>query len=172
MKTFDVIILFLLFLLLLPACRTSQQASLAPQPSMNNRYNSAGPPAIVYKTLGNYDENVPVIMNDARTAIVSYPDPTDLGPYSKPTPLRNGYLLDNRGINQNVAFLRYTYDEYRSLPQPPTLSELLANIIDKYPLAELIRCGYRHQYAKLVDAMNLLIESNFANCERIQTQQQ
>ncbi|MDR2497626.1 MAG: hypothetical protein LBD21_10930 [Tannerellaceae bacterium] len=164
-------IITIIILSFIAACSTSRQAAQsASQTSvtgMNNSNASAGPPAIVYKTTADYADNVPVTMNAARTAIVSYPDPTDLGQHSKPTPLRNGYLLDNRGINENVAFLRYTYDEYSRLPHPPTLAELQANIIDKNPLAELIRCGYRHQYPDIVEAMNRLIQSGFTGCERI-----
>ena len=38
----------------------------------------SSPPVYIYKTREDYSHLVPVIMNDARTTIVSYPHPRDL----------------------------------------------------------------------------------------------
>ncbi|MBZ0241928.1 MAG: hypothetical protein K8F24_01820 [Bacteroidales bacterium] len=39
---------------------------------------SAGPPTIVYKTTGDFDELVPVQIADDQSSIVSFPHPSDL----------------------------------------------------------------------------------------------
>ena len=70
---------------------------------------ASGPPVLVYKTKANYNNLVPVILSDGKTEIVSYPHPKDLIKGSRfPLPfiLNDGYLLDNRGIGKNVAFLK------------------------------------------------------------------
>lgn len=129
-----------------------------------------GPQAIIYKTQKDYSKNVPVTMNKERTQIVSYPAPTDIyyrGELSYPTPLKDGYLLDNRGIGINVAFLSYTYEEYSKLKTAPSMDELKEQIIDFYPLTELWNCGIRSQYKNEVKELNELIDQGFKGCKKI-----
>ena len=38
------------------------------------------PKAVIYKTNGDYNDNVPVNLNADRTSFVSYPDPSDVSP--------------------------------------------------------------------------------------------
>jgi len=126
--------------------------------------------AVVYKTTIDLMDYVPVIMNESRTKIISYPAPTDLfyeGKLSKPAILRNGYLLDNRGITENVVFLNYTYEAYSNLKTAPPFNEMLRNIKDKYPLKELIYCGSRYQYKDEVKELNAIIDADFPNCKKI-----
>ncbi len=114
-------------------------------------------PILVYKTKNDYSNLVPVFLNDDRTEIVSYPDPKDIKVGSKfflPTSLQDGYLLDNKGIGKNVAFLKYTYEEYSKLKNLPTLEELYNNIIDKNPLIELCDCGNKSKYVDLEKQLN------------------
>lgn len=170
MKSIHLLLLLLPFML---ACRSGKPTSGQLSTSMNEPSFAPGPAAIVYKTTKNYDNNVPVMMNEARTAIVSYPDPRDVyrnGKPTCPTPLANGYLLDNRGIGANVAFLSYTYEEYHQLAKAPSLSELMEHIIDKYPLAEAWNCGLRSQYKEEVKELNRHIENQFKGCKSIQAQ--
>ncbi|GAB6011099.1 hypothetical protein [Viscerimonas tarda] len=133
----------------------------------SGRSFAAGPQAIVYKTVKDYTNNVPVIMDGSKTTIVSYPAPSDIyynGKLAKPSPLKNGYLLDNRGINENTVFLKYTYEEYSQLKEAPSMQEMLSKITDKYPLAELIDCGLRSQYKDEINELNRLIDKGF-KCE-------
>ncbi len=126
-------------------------------------------PAVIYKTIRDFSDYVPVIMDEDRTRIVSYPDPTDLtlnGKPAKPTPLLNGYLLDNRGINKNVVFLKYTYETYIKMTSPPSLNDMMANILEKYPLAEMYTCGFRNEFTDLVKDMNVIIANGFQNCRK------
>ena len=131
-----------------------------------------GPQALIYKTKANYNNLVPVTLTDDKTQIVSYPDPTDIvldNKYPTPTTLNNGYLLDNRGIGSNVAFLKLTYEEYSKLKSVPTLNELQGLIIDKDPLIELCDCGNKKAFSNPVNQINLLIDSNRLRtiCKRI-----
>jgi hypothetical protein len=93
---------------------------------------------VVYKTKKNYDRNVPVILNTEKTMVVSYPDPADIKaarPY--PIHLKSKYLLDRRGINRNVAFLKLTYRQYSKLKIAPDPNFILSNLIlDKDPILE------------------------------------
>lgn len=87
------------------------------------------PRAIIYKTDGDYINNVPVTMNDDRTQIVSYPAPTDITEQSTPIELTEGWLLDRRGISKNSVFTRYTYSEYSQLAEVPSLQQLMESIL-------------------------------------------
>ena len=112
---------------------------------------------LVYKTKKNYNNLVPLLLNDDKTQIVSYPDPKDVkvgSAFLLPTSLQNGYLLDNKGIGKNVAFLKYTYEEYYNLKTLPTLKELYNNIIDKNPLIELCDCGDKSRHEDLEKQLN------------------
>jgi hypothetical protein len=105
-----------------------------------------GPQTIVYKTKKDYYNLVPVLLSDDKTEIISYPHPIDIkvgDTYVTPTKLNEGYLLDNRGIGKNVAFLNMTYEQYSKLDRVPTLEELQNMIVDKNPLEVMctrIRC--------------------------------
>ncbi len=126
--------------------------------------------ALVYKTRKDYSQFVPVIMNDAKTEIISYPDPTDVyykGALAFPTVLAKGYLLDNRGISPNVAFLNYTYQEYSKLKGSPAMGTLINKIMDKNPLLELWNCGLRTNFKNEVEEINVLINNNFADCKQV-----
>ncbi len=104
---------------------------------------SVTPGLVIYKTAGNYNDKVPVNLNNSKNALSSYPDPKDLisgGVLMTPTILHKGYLRDNRGIGTNTAFTNYTYSQYSKLPSVPSATDLLNSIIDKDPLTELWTC--------------------------------
>lgn len=124
----------------------------------------ASPVVYLYKTRGDYAHRVPVLMDAAKQQIVSYPHPKDLWQGDKlrlPTPMQDGYLLDNKGISPQVAFLTYTYEEYSLLPEAPSMEQLMANILDKNPLIELHECGRRADYKELVPELNAKIKAGF-----------
>jgi hypothetical protein len=123
---------------------------------------TAGPPTIVYKTKEDYSNLVPVLLSGDKTKIVSFPHQSDLKAgdnYLTPTSLKGGYLLDNRGINANVAFLKLTYEEYSRLTTPPSLDELFKLISIKDPLLELCNCGNRNAFTNVADQLNQMIEA-------------
>lgn len=125
---------------------------------------TASPAVIVYKTKADYSNRVPVLMDEAKEQIVSFPHPDDLyyqGRLAKPTSLDGGYWLDNRGIGRNVAFLSYTYEEYSALQQIPSVEELMDHIIDRDPITEWHVCGTRADYSDIVTELNALIKKGF-----------
>jgi hypothetical protein len=127
-------------------------------------------PILVYKTKKDYAQYIPVIMDKEKTRIVSYPDPSDVyyeGKLAYPTPLENGYLLDNRGIGPNVAFLNYTYEAYSRLKTAPTMEQLMNSMLDKNPLLELWNCGQRNLFKNEIQELNLLIEKGFPGCRQL-----
>lgn len=73
--------------------------------------------------------------------------------------LNRGYLLDNKGINVNTAFLKYTYEEYARLRQIPTPDELYRSIIDKDPIVEMWNCGRKGESGDMVVQLNDAIDN-------------
>ncbi len=119
------------------------------------------PRAIIYKTNGDYRDNVPVTLNAAGTALVSFPSPSDLTDQSTPLPLADGYLLDRRGVTMNTRFTRYTYDRYRALITPPAPATLIDSIIPSARVTELHRLDITPQQAMGdTAAVNDLIRRN------------
>lgn len=125
------------------------------------------PPVMIYKTKRDRKENVPVILSDDRSSIVSYPSTGDVyykGELAYPVELASGYLLDQRGINARVAFLDYTYEEYSRLEATPLPEILVSHIIDKDPLIELYSC----KCARDTTVINEMIrEGNWKECKRL-----
>lgn len=159
----------LLSMILLTACHTEKKAaeSQAPQgngdgtsvtmTSNDSQVSVASPKLFIYKMKKDYSQHVPVTLSADKKTITSYPHPRDLytnGKLAVPTKLNDGYWLDNRGINANVAFLSYTYEEYAALNEVPAVSELYKKIIDKDPLKEMWDCGRRHQFQDPVSELN------------------
>jgi len=137
--------------------------------TMGQHISSA--PCIIYKTKADYSHRIPVVMNEKKSAITSYPDKKDIyyqGRLAYPAELADGFLLDNRGIGANVAFLDYTYEEYQKLEQTPTADQLMKRILDKDPVTEMYRCGNRSQYEDIVNDLKKLITSgNLSSCKKI-----
>ena len=126
--------------------------------------------ALVYKTRADYFNRVPVLMNAEKDRILSYPDPTDLiygTVLALPIRLKNGYLLDNRGIGIHVAFLTYTYETYHALSKVPPLNQLMDSLLDRNPLTELWDCGARSLYKNEVYELNALIDRGFPNSKAL-----
>lgn len=150
--------------MLLGACKTNK----VQQETAKNftAVNVPGPRALVYKTKANYANLVPVILSKDKTSIISYPDPSDIRAAIeslRPTQLANGYLLDNKGINEDVAFLNITYEEYAALKQNPGAEVLMSKIKDKDPLIALCDCGNKKAINDITTKMNALIEQNVLN---------
>lgn len=121
-----------------------------------------GPPVIVYKTKKDYSTNVPVTLTMDRKNISSYPGIKDLkikGKFAYPTPLKDGFLLDRRGISERVAFLDITYEEYSKLEKTPSSDELKNMILDDDPLEEMYFCGSRNSFRNVEKEVNEIIES-------------
>lgn len=156
------------------SCSTAPKNSTATnkeKPKETELDFSAGEPTIVYKTKRDYYTKVPVVLSEDKRKIISYPHPKDIYYKEKlavPIKLSNGYLLDNRGIRENTAFLNINYEEYAKLTSAPKLAEMEKMIIDKDPISEICNCGNRDQFENEVDELNNLINTNQLNkCKRI-----
>lgn len=154
------------------SCKTQKKVDdMSSKKEIVNIDYSAGPTTFIYKTKGDYFKNVPVTLSDDKTEIVSYPHPKDVyykGELAYPSILENGYLLDNRGVSVNVAFLNLTYDEYSKLEKPPTVDSLFIMIINNDPLVELYDCGNRHQYKDDVVELNRIIKKKqLVKCKKV-----
>jgi len=134
------------------ACKTKQAATGS---------TSTGAPVVVYKTKTDYSKYVPVTLSADKASIVAYPSPKDVyynGKLALPTALNKDYLLDNRGINPNSAFLNITYEEYSKLKEVPPLAELYQQIKDKDPFTEIYNLGERSRFKNEVAEINKMIE--------------
>jgi hypothetical protein len=90
------------------------------------------------------------------------------GNLAYPTLLNDGYLLDNRGIGPNVAFLSITYEQYSKMVKTPSSSELFELIIEKDPLIEMFQCGNRSKYSEIEKELNELISSGkISTCTKL-----
>ena len=159
MRTIIALILVALF-----GCKTNNKATQAKTETQEfSPQYVTGVHAMVYKTKANYNNLIPVELSDDKTKIVSYPGPGDVRSqdgYQTPTPLNKGYLLDNRGIGKNTAFLKMTYEEYAKLQTAPTVQELFNMIIEKDPLTELVDCGNKTAFKNITAQLNQLIDGN------------
>lgn len=163
-----------LCLLLLCGCCSRKEAAEIVQasPVVDSPVAATGPPAIVYRTSVDVGDAVPITLSPDRSEVVSYPHPSDLkrgGEYPLPTPLGEGYLLDNRGIGPNTVFLKWSYAEYAALPKPPSLEELMAAIKHRDPFVEMYDCGVRSEYLDPVKELGELTRAgSWANkCKRL-----
>ena len=134
--------------------------------TISENTSNSGPPCIVYKTNSDFDKLVPVTLNDQKTEIISYPAISDIyykGNFAYPTKLSDGFLLDNRGIDKNVAFLKLTYEEYSKLKNTPSTEELRKMIVSDNPLKEMYSCGSKYKYKNLIESIDNIIKNNELN---------
>jgi hypothetical protein len=144
---------------ILTSCCTAKKAENA-QPITGA--GIPGPKVIIYKTTKDYSKLVPVTLGDDKKSIASYPDIKDIyfdGLLAYPTQLNDGFLLDNRGISANVAFINLTYEEYSKLPATPSPDELMKIIIDKQPLSVMYNCGPRSAFKQMETELNAKIDA-------------
>jgi hypothetical protein len=130
-----------------------------------------GPPVIIYKTKADYYDMVPVTLSEDKSKIVSYPGARDLykgDELALPTHLHNGYLLDNRGIDQNVAFLNISYEKFTKMQRVFTAGQLYEMILDKDPLTEMYNCGKKSKFKNEVSELNEIIDKgSFEECQTL-----
>ena len=155
----------LIAILILVSCKTNREFTQTKEISHVSIVSTEKDRAhlIVYKTKADYNNYIPVILSDNKSEIISYPATSDVvstNEFLKPTLLNNGYLLDNKGINRNVAFIKITYEEYAKFQSVPTLKELFSLIIDNDPLIEIYDCGIRTNLIDDVKKLNNLIDKN------------
>lgn len=145
---------------------SSSVAVVAPAVTGGKRPSAVVAKTRIYKTNGDYNDNVPVTLNADGTAVVSYPAPSDLAGAS-PVSIRDGYLLDRRGVGKNTAFTRYTYTEYSRFSQPPAPEELLKAVIPGAKVIEIIEMPFATGTPDAASRCDSLIVAGFPGCSRI-----
>lgn len=130
-----------------------------------------GPKAIIYLTRSDYFYNVPVILSADKKTLVSYPDPRDLtvnGKLCLPTRLEKEYLLDNRGITPDAAYISMSYEAYSKLLQAPSSEEIMNMIVDKNPFRRMYLGNVKSSYQDIENQLNTIITSgNLKNLKRV-----
>lgn len=142
-------------------CKKTTPPAAPPAPVVQVKAK-AGPPVIIYKTKKDYSQNIPVGLSPDKKTLASFPAVGDIyynGVLATPQLLNDGYLLDNRGIGPDVAFLSITYAEYSRLKKTPPADSLFKLIIDKDPLTEMYNCGIRYDYDDIIGELNTKIKN-------------
>ena len=156
---------------LLTACKSMQKSAADPPHKKPAGFAMAQAPVIIYKTKKDYARQVPVILDEEKNSLASYPAPADLyyrGEFAMPKQLQDNYLLDRRGIDENAAFLSITYEEYTAMKQTPPADSLMKLIIDPDPFLIIYHCGSRNEYDNLEAQLNLMITSgDLQRCIRL-----
>ena len=125
------------------------------------------PPVIIYKTRVDYFQHVPVGLSADKSRIVSYPAISDIyinGGYALPIQLAGGFLLDQRGIDVNSAFLDFTYAAYGALTGTPTAEELKKYVLDEDPFIEMYVCRCLPDTLQLND---MIRRADFSVCKKL-----
>jgi len=128
-------------------------------------------PLVIYKTRADYSQFVPVRMNANRTEIIKAPHPSEFihqGRLSLPVAINQGYWIDNIGISPDVAYLRFTIENYSKLDEPLPVEIMLRYILDAYPLLEMYQCGYRYEYRDIFSEVNVLVARGLTNCIKME----
>ena len=147
---------------LMAACCGKKDAAQATSSAPESGSGASSPRVLVYRTSTDHANHVPVILSEDKTRIVSYPHPNDLktgSGYPVPAPLGKGYLMDNRGIGLNVAYLSMTYEQYAALTEAPSMETLEASIIDRDPLVEMCECARRNEFKDPAKEISAWVEA-------------
>lgn len=145
------------------ATTPSPELIAAPVTVREGRTPAAIAMARIYKTNGDYRDKVPVTLNADRSALVSYPAPTDLRT-GLPVTLADGFLLDNRGVGVNTAFTRWTYSEYEALAAPPSPAEIMANLIPEARVTEIYEMPFASGTPDAAARCDSLIRAGLPGC--------
>jgi hypothetical protein len=157
-------------------CKTNQKltetsSNEQEQAGLVNPLFSPGPPVIIYKTKSDYRDKVAVTLTEDKSKLSSFPAPSDViqqGELALPIGLADGFLLDQRGINEQVAFLSMTYAVYSQLAKTPAASELMDMILDADPLVEMYHCGNSQAFTYIIDELNaLILAGKLDRCRRL-----
>jgi hypothetical protein len=143
-------------LILMPGCKPKEQVA-----AIKGRPVLANAPVIVYKTKLDYSMQVPVTLSADKSALVSFPAPSDVyygGDLAYPVALVNGYFLDRRGIDVNSAFTKWTYYEYSRLSGTPSVKDIFNMMLDTDPFLEIYHCGDRTKFDDIETELNSAIK--------------
>lgn len=152
----------------LSSCHSS---SVTPSAQLPPRHVLGGgvavlPQARIYRTSVDVDALVPVTVDPATGALVSYPAPSDITGYSMPVVLSDGWLLDRRGVGPDTRFVNYTYSRYHDLAEAPSPETLLKSIVPDARVTEIVELPYKAG-AVTPEQADSLIKAGLPRCEKI-----
>lgn len=101
----------------------------------------------IYRTNGDYINNVPIMLSADGKSVVSFPAPSDISMQSLPLELSDGWLIDRRGVGGNSVFTRYTYEEYMNLSQTPSVAQLIEAVIPGSGVTEIVELPFNQSEA-------------------------
>ena len=156
----------------LAACCGKKHAAGQKDTTTEGQVATSSPRVLVYRTKDDHADHVPVLLSADHSRIISYPHPSDLKTANGlpvPTPVGQGYLLDNRGISKDVAYLGMSWAEYAALPEAPSMEKLNALIIDRDPLTELWEGDHRANLKDPVKEVSAWVEAGELDkhCKRL-----
>ena len=128
---------------------------------------AARPRAVVYRTDRDYSGLVAVTLDATGRRIVSFPDPADLrGADPRPLPLRDGWLLDRRGVGPRTAFLDISVSDYAALEKAPQADSLLRHVKARSPFTEMYALPLTADEARRdTAACNRIIAGGLKGCK-------
>ena len=119
--------------------------------------------------LVDYSELVAVTLDATGKRIVSFPDPADLrGTDPRPLPLRDGWLLDRRGVGPRTAFLDINVSDYAALEKAPSADSLLRHVKVRSPFTEMYALPLTADEARRdTAACNRIIAGGLKDCKEL-----
>ena len=95
------------------------------------------PNATVFRMSGDYSKNVGVTISP-NGVLTYFPAPSDITADSEPIELVDGWWLNCQGIGPHSVFTRYTFPQYASFVNTPSVSQIKAEIIPGAKVTEFI----------------------------------
>lgn len=151
------------------ADKSIARLSAAATADTDNEQSAIIPYVRIYRTSGDFADNVPVGLSGDRSYLVSFPSVKDVLPESTPIPLADGYLLDRRGIRPTTAFTTYTYAQYAALEKTPQPAKLLSSVIPGSRVTEIVEMPFHVGTDLAADTAkcNRLIRNGLKGCKVI-----
>ena len=104
------------------------------------------PNATAFRMSGDFANNIAITLNSAGNPVY-FPDPKDITADSAPIDLGDGWWLNRQGIGKNSVFTTYTFAEYATLPEVPTIQQLKNSIIPGAIVTEFIELPFKMNQA-------------------------
>lgn len=125
-----------------PEDDTKDRRVRLPERGGDGTMQSYMPNATVFRMSGNYANNVAVTLSP-EGELIYFPAPTDITADSEPVELCEGWWLNNQGLGPHSVFTRYTFAEYASLPEVPSVDQLKKSIIHGAKVTDFMELPYK-----------------------------
>lgn len=116
---------------------SAQGGNMVALPSTGGPVSNILPDATAFRMTGDYENNVAITLN-RNGEIIYFPAPSDITADSEPIELGKGWWLNRQGLGPNSVFTSYTFAEYASLPETPSVEQLKKAIIPGAKVTEFI----------------------------------